>query len=38
VGEGDAPIVIAGGKDGYTGRGRSPEGGTQRIRPPERAH
>jgi quercetin dioxygenase-like cupin family protein len=36
VGDGDAVIVIAGGKDGYVGRdGRLPEGEEQRIRPPE---
>jgi quercetin dioxygenase-like cupin family protein len=36
VGDGEATIVIAGGKDGYVGRdGRMPEGETQRVRPPE---
>jgi quercetin dioxygenase-like cupin family protein len=36
VGEGDATIVVAGGKDGYVGRdGRRPEGVTERIRRPE---
>jgi quercetin dioxygenase-like cupin family protein len=38
VGDIDATIVIAGGKDGYIGRdGRQPEGETQRVRPPEDA-
>jgi hypothetical protein len=38
VGDSDATIVIAGGKDGYIGRdGRMPEGETQRVRPPEDA-
>jgi quercetin dioxygenase-like cupin family protein len=36
VGDGDATIVIAGGKDGYVGRdGRMPEGETQRVHAPE---
>jgi quercetin dioxygenase-like cupin family protein len=38
VGDSDATIVIAGGKDGYIGRdGRMPEGESQRVRPPEGA-
>ena len=36
VGEGDAVVVAAGGKDGYVGRdGRTPEGVTERVRGPE---
>ena len=36
VGDGDATIVAAGGKDGYVGRdGRVPEGVTEKVRAPE---
>jgi quercetin dioxygenase-like cupin family protein len=38
VGDGDAVIVIAGGKDGYVGRdGHPAPGETDRVRPPEDA-
>ena len=36
VGDGDAVLVVVGGKDGYVGRdGRQPEGETERVRAPE---
>lgn len=38
VGEDDAIVVVAGGKDGYVGRdGRLGEGETSRVSPPEEA-